>query len=167
MKSRSALPVRKWFPQPRSNNLLHTFPLAGDLAEGLDGSSTHGTSDPIYNPVEIHLQYLPDVVPLARAWNHTGLSDGGEPQAGSSRPLPGLQHIARASLEVGQGQSLEVAKQKLPTSERILYQVVERPYQKPRRCVRRGLVHQEYVEVREGQPGKPRHERQAEVRLEP
>ena len=82
-------------------------------------------------------------------------------------PLPGLQHIARASLEVGQGQSLEVAKQKLPTSERILYQVVERPYQKPRRCVRRGLVHQEYVEVREGQPGKPRHERQAEVRLEP
>src|SRR6516162_9827194 len=39
----------------------------------------------------------------------------------------GLQHIARASLEVGQGQSLEVAKQKLPTSERILYQVVERP----------------------------------------
>jgi len=87
LKSRSALPVRKWFPQPRSNNLLHTFPLAGDLAEGLDGSSTHGTSDPIYNPVEIHLQYLPDVVPLARAWNHTGLSDGGEPQAGSTRAL--------------------------------------------------------------------------------
>src|SRR6516164_11835448 len=51
----------------------------------------------------------------------------------------GLQHIARASLEVGQGQSLEVAKQKLPTSERILYQVVERPYQKPRRRVGRGL----------------------------
>jgi Probable transposase len=24
------------------------------------------------NPVEIHLQYLPDVVPLARSWNHTG-----------------------------------------------------------------------------------------------
>jgi len=28
------------------------------------------------------------------------------------------------------------------------------------------LVHQEYVEVREGQPGKPRQERQAEIRLE-
>jgi len=48
---------------------------------------THGWSASIYNPVQIHLQYLPDVVPLARAWNHTGLSDGGEPQAGSTCAL--------------------------------------------------------------------------------
>ena len=40
---------------------------------------THSWSASIYNRVQIHLQYLPDVVPLARAWDHTGLSDGGEP----------------------------------------------------------------------------------------
>ena len=48
------------------------------------------------------------------------LSDGGEPLL-ALPVLAGLQHIARASLEEGQGQSLEVVQQKLPTSERILH----------------------------------------------
>src|SRR6516225_5469474 len=64
-------------------------------------------------------------------------------------PLPGLQHIARASLEVGQSQSLEVVQQNCRHQKGFCTQVVERPYQKPRRRVGRGLVHQEYVEVRE------------------
>jgi len=34
---------------------------------------------------------------------------------------------------------------------------------KPRRRVGRGLVHQEYVEVREREPGKPGQDRRAEV----
>ena len=44
--------------------------------------------------------------------HHAGLSDGGEPQPGSTCALAGLQHIARASPEQCQGQSLEVAQQK-------------------------------------------------------
>ena len=53
--------------------------------------------------------------------HHAGLSDGGESQPGSTCALAGLQYIARASPEEGQGQSLEVAQQKLPTSERIYH----------------------------------------------
>ena len=51
--------------------------------------------------------------------HHAGLSDGGESQPGSTCALALLQYIARASPEEGQGQSLEVAQQKLPTSERM------------------------------------------------
>ena len=58
-------------------------------------------SDWIYNPVEIHLQYLPDDVLLAQGVHHARISDGGEPQPGSACALAGLQHIARESPEEG------------------------------------------------------------------
>ena len=68
----------------------------------------HDWPDSIYNPVEIHLQYLPDPVLLARAWHHT------RPQtedSSSAFALAGLQPIAHASRGVGRGQSLKVVQQ--------------------------------------------------------
>ena len=55
---------------------------------------------------------------------------------------------ACASLVEGQGQSLGVVPQNCQPQKGFYTQVVERPYQNPRRRVGRGLVHQEYVEVR-------------------
>jgi len=74
--------------------------------------------------------------------------DGGEPQPGFTCALAGLQDIARASPEVGQGQSLEVVQQNCQHQKGFCIRVVKRPYQKPRRRVGRGVVHQECVEVR-------------------
>ena len=56
----------------------------------------------------IQLKFIYSICQTLYSWPErgitTGLSDGGEPQAGSTCGLAGLQHIARASLEVGQGQ---------------------------------------------------------------
>jgi hypothetical protein len=97
----------------------------------------HDWPDSIYNPIEIHLQYLPDDVLLARACITPASSTEEKPQPGSACALAGPSTS--------------------PANHR----------KKAKVKVRRGLGHQVYVEVRERQPGKPRHERQAEVRLEP
>src|SRR5215469_17880562 len=81
-------------------------------------------SDWIYNPVEIHLQYLPDSVLLARAWHHTRPHTEESP---AKLALAGLQHTAHASVEVGQGQSLEVVQQNCQHQKGFCTQVVEGP----------------------------------------
>ena len=59
---------------------------------------TKNWSESIYNPVAIHLQYLPDAVLLARAWHHTRPQTEESRQDSSTCALAGLQHITRTSL---------------------------------------------------------------------
>ena len=70
---------------------------------------THVWSASIYNPVQIHLQYLPDVVTIGPGVESPAFRTEESRKLALPVPLPGLQHIARASLEERQG--LEVVQQ--------------------------------------------------------
>src|SRR5215472_13699536 len=80
----------------------------------------------------IRLKFIYSICQTLYSWPGRGitpdLSDGGEPQAGSTCALAGLQHTAGASLEDGQ--------QNCPDQEGFCRQAVERPEQEPRRRVR-------------------------------
>jgi hypothetical protein len=118
----------------------------------------------------IQLKFIYSISQTLYSWPERGITRGlrrrRARQASSTCALAGLQHTAHASVEVGQGQSLEVVQQNCRHQKGFCTQVVDDLSKNHAVVFVEDSSMRNYVEVREGQPGNPRPERQAEVRLE-